>query len=169
VPLSPGTQSQYTELVDRLRLVDPWETTQIGPFTVTAVPAVDGLGEAQVSYAITADGKTVLHAGDTTFHGAWWRIAERVGPIDLALLPINGAVVNFPWLQPASPLPAALTPEQAVVAARALRAGTVGPIHYGGFDLEPFYASIVDAPERLHVAAQGAGLPVSSPAPGSLF
>ena len=55
----------------------PWETEEIGPFTITAVPAVDGFGDPQVSWVIAAAGRRILHAGDTLFHGSWWLIAGR--------------------------------------------------------------------------------------------
>ena len=50
--------------------------------------------------------------------------------------------MNFPHLQPPSPLAAALEPEQAAIAAEALGAGTLIPIHYGGFEVDPFYLPV---------------------------
>ena len=54
--------------------------------------------------------RTVRQSGhsDTTFHGYWWRMARRHGPFDVVFAPINGAVVNFPHLQPPSPLAATM-------------------------------------------------------------
>jgi L-ascorbate metabolism protein UlaG (beta-lactamase superfamily) len=132
---------------------DAWERFEIGPFTVTALPAADGTGESQVSWSIAAGQQRILHCGDTMFHGWWWRLASVAGPFDAAFLPINGAVVNFPWRQPPSPYPAAMTAEDAVVAGRLLRAGVTVPIHFGGFDLEPYYRSAPDALERFVSAA----------------
>ena len=123
---------------------------------LTAAPAADGVGNPQVSWAVEAGGQRILHAGDTMFHGWWWRAALQAGPFDAAFLPINGAVLDFPWRQPASPLPAAMTPEQA---GRALAATRVVPIHFGAFDVAPFYRSIADAPERFAAAAADAGIP----------
>ncbi|MGH3562188.1 MAG: MBL fold metallo-hydrolase, partial [Mycobacterium sp.] len=90
-----------------VRIVSDWERTELTPFTITAVPAVDGLGDPQVNWVIEADGQRIFHGGDTMFHGYWWLIARRAGPIDVAVLPINGARVSFPQIQPASRLPAA--------------------------------------------------------------
>ena len=135
-----------------------WERFQIGDLTVTALPAVDGTGDPQLSWAIEGDGERILHCGDTIFHGWWWRMAMSAGPFDVAMLPINGAVVGFPWRRPASPLPAVLDAEQAVVAARVLGARVTVPIHYGAFDLEPFYRSDPDALERFTAAAQREGI-----------
>ncbi len=160
-PDAPGLAQATGELAAArlaLRPVDAWETAELGPFTVTALPAVDGTGEPQVSWAVEAGGRRVLHCGDTIFHGSWWHAAALAGPFDVALLPINGAVVSFPWRRPASSLPAAMTPEQAAIAARLVRARRVVPIHFGGFDLEPFYRSVPDALERFRAAAAEAGV-----------
>ena len=59
------------------RVVVPWETVEIGAFALTAVAAVDGLGEPQVSWVIAAGGRRILHAGDTIYHGSWWLTAMR--------------------------------------------------------------------------------------------
>ena len=141
-----------------VRPIPAWETTEIGPFKITALPAVDGTGETQLSWAVEAGGTRIIHCGDTLFHGWWWPMVDKAGPFDVAFLPINGAVVNFPWRQPASPLPAAMTPEHAVAAATALAAERTVPIHYDGYDLDPYYRSIQDAGDRFHTAAGGAGV-----------
>jgi L-ascorbate metabolism protein UlaG (beta-lactamase superfamily) len=103
------------------RGVDVWETVAIGDLRLTAVPAVDGFGSAQVSWVVAHGERRLVHCGDTLWHGYWWEIAERSGPIDLAFLPINAAIAEFDYLTPASSgLPAVLTPEQAAAAARVL-------------------------------------------------
>jgi L-ascorbate metabolism protein UlaG (beta-lactamase superfamily) len=137
------------------RPVETWEATESGPFTLTALPAVDGLGDPQVSWLVEAEGRRLLHLGDTIYHGYWWRMARRHGPFDVVLAPINGAVIDFPHLQPPSPLAAAMQPEQAAIAGEALRASTVVPIHYGGLAVEPFYRPIADAAERFGAASAG--------------
>jgi L-ascorbate metabolism protein UlaG (beta-lactamase superfamily) len=139
----------------RRQAVEVWESIDVGPFTLTALPAVDGLGDPQVSWVVEADGQRVLHLGDTIFHGYWWRMAQHHGPFDLVFAPINGAVVNFPHLQPPSPLAAAMEPEQAAIAAEALGAGTLIPMHYGGFEIDPFYLPLADPLERFQAAVAG--------------
>lgn len=131
----------------------PWATTQVGPFTLTALPAVDGAGDPQTSWLVEADGKRVLHLGDTMFHCWWWRIAERFGAPDVVLAPINGARLNFPHRQPASPLPAVMEPEQAALAAELLGAERLVPIHYGGYALAGVYEPVPDALERVTAAS----------------
>jgi L-ascorbate metabolism protein UlaG (beta-lactamase superfamily) len=126
-----------------------WTSTRAGAFTLTALPAVDGTGDPQVSWLLEADGKRVLHLGDTMWHGWWWRIVERYGPLDVVLAPINGARLTFPHRQPASSLPGAMDPEQAALAAELLRAERLVPIHYGGYELPGVYEPIDDALQRL--------------------
>ncbi len=136
------------------QVVAEWETVTEGPFTITAVPASDGFGDPQVSWVVEADGTRILHAGDTLFHGAWWLIAMRCGPIDIAFLPVNGAVADLPHRQPPSPLPACMDPQQAAVAGALLKAATVVPIHYGAIHGPPVYTQ-VDDPAGTFAAAAG--------------
>jgi L-ascorbate metabolism protein UlaG (beta-lactamase superfamily) len=153
----------------RRRTVDVWERFEIGPFALTALPAVDGLGDPQVSWVVEADGQRVLHLGDTIFHGYWWRMAQRHGPFDVVLAPVNGAVVNFPHMQPPSPLAAAMEPEQAAVAGEALGAGTLVPIHYDGFAIDPWYRPIGDATARFEAAVADRAYESRVLAPGERF
>ena len=148
------------------REVAPWESLRIGPFMITALPAVDGLGDPQVSWVVEGNGTRALHLGDTVFHGGWWQMARRAGPFDLVFAPINGAVVDFPHQQPPSPLPAAMEPEQAALAAELLGARVVVPIHYGGYSFDRHYRPIADARERFERAADGKPYRVVALAPG---
>ena len=133
-----------------------WTSKTAGKFTLTALPAVDGTGDPQVSWLLEADGKRVLHLGDTMWHGWWWRIAERYGSPDVVLAPINGARLTFPHRRPASLLPGVMEPEQAALAADLLQADRLIPIHYGGYDLPGVYEPAGDALERLAAATGGA-------------
>jgi L-ascorbate metabolism protein UlaG (beta-lactamase superfamily) len=169
---SPGVAQARHEFAGArlsLRPSSPWETIELGPFTITALPAADGTGEEQLSWAVEAGGKRIVHCGDTVFHGWWWPAAEQAGPFDVAFLPVNGAIVSFPWRQPASSLPAAMDPDQAVVAAAALGAKRTVPIHFDGFDLDPYYRSIPDADRRFHAAAAKASVETLAPELGAAF
>jgi L-ascorbate metabolism protein UlaG (beta-lactamase superfamily) len=153
----------------RRRAVEVWERVEVGPFALTALPAVDGLGDPQVSWLVEADEQRALHLGDTVFHGYWWRMARRHGPFDVVLAPINGAVVDFPHLQPPSPLAAAMEPEQAALAGELLNAAAVVPIHYDGFATDPWYRPISDAAARFAAAASTRAYEVRVLEPGESF
>jgi L-ascorbate metabolism protein UlaG (beta-lactamase superfamily) len=133
-----------------------WTSIAAGAFTLTALPAVDGTGDPQVSWLLEAEGKRVLHLGDTMWHGWWWRIRERYGPPDVVLAPINGARLTFPNRQPASPLAGVMEPEQAALAAELLHADRLVPIHYGAYALPDVYEPVGDPVERLAAATDRA-------------
>jgi L-ascorbate metabolism protein UlaG (beta-lactamase superfamily) len=153
----------------RRRAVELWERVELGPFAFTALPAVDGLGDPQVSWLVEADGQRALHLGDTMFHGYWWRMARRHGPFDVVFAPINGAVVDFPYLQPPSPLASAMEPEQAALAGELLRAATVVPMHYDGFEIDPWYRPVSEAAARFEAAAAGRPYDARMLEPGESF
>jgi L-ascorbate metabolism protein UlaG (beta-lactamase superfamily) len=131
----------------------PWETIGAGAFTITAVPAVDGFGDPQVSWVVEAEGRRILHCGDTVFHGHWWRIRMRCGPFDAVFLPVNGAICDFPHRAPSSPYSADLDPEQAAAAAAILEAPVAVPIHYDAIHAPPVYAQVSDPAARFAAAA----------------
>jgi L-ascorbate metabolism protein UlaG (beta-lactamase superfamily) len=132
-------------------------------FTATAVPAVDGYGDPQVSWIVTGGGRRIIHCGDTLWHGAWWHIGRQYGPFDAAFLPINGA--RFAWRKPVSDVPAVLTPEQAVAAAVVLGARLLVPIHYGVTGAEG-YAEQPDVEPRLATEAARRGVAIQIVQPG---
>ena len=148
------------------RIADDWTSHAAGPFSLHAVPAVDGFGDPQLSWVIEDGGRRVIHAGGTLFHGVWWKIARRFGPFDQAFLPINGAVVDFPFLQPPRRQEAVMTPEEAIKAANVLGARVVTPVHYGALHQPPAYVETDDALDRLRAAADAAGLAVQIHEPG---
>ncbi len=151
------------------RAIAQGQGVEVGPFAFTALPAVDGLGDPQISWLVEAGGRRVLHLGDTVFHSYWWRMARRHGPFDVVFAPINGAVVDFPHLQPPSPLAAAMEPEQAALAAELLGARTVVPMHYDGFAIDPWYRPIPDAGERFTAAAAARSYEARVLEPGESF
>ncbi len=133
---------------------EPWRTVTVGPFSITALPAVDGTGDPQVSWLVEAGGKRLVHLGDTLFHGWWWRFAERFGPPDAVCAPINGARLCLPHRRPASPLPGVMDPEQAALAAELLRAERLVPMHYDGYAFPEVYEPVPDALERVRSASE---------------
>lgn len=120
IPNVPGVKMRAGALYEPLLL---------GDFTAAAVPAMDGYGDPQVSWIVSAGGRRIIHCGDTLWHGAWWHIGRQFGPFDAAFLPINGA--RFRWRKPVTDVPAVMTAEQAVAAAVVLGARLIVPFHYG--------------------------------------
>jgi len=142
------------------------EKVNVGTLRVTAAPSVDGFGAPQVAWIVTGGGRNVIHCGDTLWHGYWWRIARQHGPIEAAFLPVNGAVLHIPGLPEQSSLPACMTPEEAVEAARLLGAGRLVPIHYHTFHHPPFYIETPNLIERLTKRAQERAVHVALLEPG---
>ncbi len=148
------------------RTVAPWETVRHGEVAVTALPASDGFGDPQVSWLVEAEGRRVLHAGDTHWHGNWWTFVLRHGPIDVAFLPINGVVVQSSHRQPSVDVAAAMNPEEAAAAARALQARLAVPIHHTTFEYPPYYQVTDDATGRFARESERLGVHARIVAPG---
>lgn len=140
------------------RRLGAWESVEVGPFRITALPAADGIGDPQLSWLVESSGKRVLHLGDTCWHGYWWRIARRARALDAVLVPVNGAVVSFPHRQPPSPMPVALDPEAAAAAVKILGASLAIPIHAEGYEVAGVYEPVLDAVSRFEEAARQSGV-----------
>jgi L-ascorbate metabolism protein UlaG (beta-lactamase superfamily) len=145
--------------------VEQWRPHQAGPFRVTAVPSADWRGDDQVAWVIEVAGVRAIHCGDTIWHGGWYEITARLGPVDLAFLPINGVVVRLEGFT-ATDVPATLTPEHAVEAAVVLRTRTACAIHHGLFDNPPNYAEQPDAVARFLAAGERRGVATAAPDDG---
>jgi len=128
-----------------------WESTDVHGLRVTCVPArhfsgrglTDRNRRLWAGFVVAGRERSVYHAGDTALFDGFAEIGRRLGPIDLAALPIGA-------YEPRSIMaPVHMNPEEAVTAAVALDArGTVG-MHFGTFDLtdEP-----LDEPPRRFLA-----------------
>lgn len=152
-----------------VEVVGPWREFAVGPFRMFSIPAVDGFGDPQLSWIVECGGQRIFHAGDTLFHGNWWRIAHRFGPIAAAFLPINAPICNWPALQPPSPLEATLTPEEAAIAAHILGAQSIVPIHYGSLNKRAEYEETPHPLERLQKKASALGIRTHVEEPGTWF
>lgn len=140
-----------------VQVVELGQSYSAGGVTFLPVFALDGIGHEQVSWIVRdSHGRQLFHGGDTIWHNRFWEINRTHGKMDAAFLPVNGVVVEYPFVGFA-PLPASLTPEQAVVAARILQATLLVPMHYGTFDCPPVYTEMKLVPERLEAAAQHYG------------
>jgi N-acyl-phosphatidylethanolamine-hydrolysing phospholipase D len=142
---------------------DWWQEGASGPLTVTATPAqhfsartpFDRDRTLWCGWVIAAAGRRVFFAGDTGYHPVFGAIARRLGPFDVAVLPI-GAYEPRWFMRPAH-----MNPEEAVRAFQDLRsaggAGVLVPVHWGTFKLtdEP----MDEPPQRARAAWEASGLP----------
>jgi L-ascorbate metabolism protein UlaG (beta-lactamase superfamily) len=136
----------------------PWVPVSRGGMLFTAVPAVDGFGDKQVSWVITTRNKRYLHAGDTLWHGNWPLLGQQYGRFDAVFLPINGARMG-------GEVPAVMTPVQAVEAALQLQADQLVPIHFGLND-PPNYIEVDKPLQTLQAIGKRRGLVVRHLRPG---
>lgn len=161
VPLGLGATIRRTGGRE-IREIDWWESATVGGLTVTATPAQHFSGRGPFDrnrslwcgFAIGTEHHRVYFAGDTGYHPEFGRIAERLGPFDLVLLPIGASEPR--WVM----RPVHLNPEEAVQAFLDLGGrdrGTLGAIHWGTFKLtdEP----MDEPPVRTIAAWEQAGLP----------
>jgi L-ascorbate metabolism protein UlaG (beta-lactamase superfamily) len=133
--------------------LDPWGSAEVGPLTVTAVPARHGPPGAEAfSGPVTGfvlqvpAGPTVYVSGDNASVAVVERIAERFPAVDLAVLFCGAA------RRPDKPEPLTLTAADAVLAARALDARRVVPVHSEG------WLHFTEGPGTVHRAFAEAGL-----------
>ncbi len=109
----------------------------------------DGRKALWASWAVIGSERRFYFAGDTGFFEGFAAIGAALGPFDLAALPI-GAYQPTAMMRPSH-----MDPEEAVRAARALRAERVLGIHWGTFDLTDEPPG--EPPRRFRAAAAAAG------------
>lgn len=118
--------------------LDWWEEHRVDSVRISATPAMHfssrGIGDRGdtlwCGFALAAgSGRRVFFAGDTGFHPDFGVIGERLGPFDVAFLPIGAYEPRWfmRYLH--------MNPEEAVDAFRVLNARVMVPIHWGTFKL----------------------------------
>jgi N-acyl-phosphatidylethanolamine-hydrolysing phospholipase D len=138
--------------------LDWWQTADVAGVRVHCVPAQHFSGRGLfdrnrrlwAGFVVESASHRVYHAGDTGYFRGFAEIAARLGPIDLAMLPI-GAYLPRAMMQRVH-----MDPEEAVQAALDLRARTTVGMHFGTFDLadEP----LAEPPTRFLAQAAARGL-----------
>jgi N-acyl-phosphatidylethanolamine-hydrolysing phospholipase D len=138
--------------------LDWWQSIGIGGVRVHCVPAqhFSGRGLTDTNrrlwsgWVIEGSTRRFYHAGDTGYFDGFRQIRQRLGPIDLAAVPIGA-------YEPSSIMRSVhLNPEEAANAAVDLRAQRVIGMHWGTFDLTDEAPDA--APPRFHEAAASIGL-----------
>jgi N-acyl-phosphatidylethanolamine-hydrolysing phospholipase D len=126
--------------------LDWWGDTRAAELRVTCVPAQHfsgrGFGDRNATlwsgWTLADDRRGVLFAGDTGYHPEFGAIGRRLGPFDVALMPV-GAYEPEWFMRPAH-----MNPDEAVRAFRELIGDAAGignrrrvmvPIHFGTFKL----------------------------------
>jgi len=156
VPLG-NAQTLHSAGIDGVEELDWWESRAVGQVEVHCVPARHwsrrGLFDEDRAlwsgWVVVASDRRFYFAGDTGFFDGFSGIGERLGPFDLAALPIGA------YEPQAMMAPAHLSPEEAVEAAVSLGASRTIAVHFGTFDLsdEP----IGEPPKRFRAASDIAG------------
>jgi N-acyl-phosphatidylethanolamine-hydrolysing phospholipase D len=157
VPLRLGALLREAGItaVDEL---DWWEERTIGPVRIVCVPAqhwsartpFDRNQTLWSGWVVSGPSRRFYFAGDTGYFAGFREIGERLGPFDVAAVPIGA-------YEPAAMMrPHHLNPEEAVRASLDLGATAMLGIHYGTFDLtdEP----LDEPPQRFHKAAAENGV-----------
>ncbi|GGL91679.1 MBL fold metallo-hydrolase [Nakamurella endophytica] len=106
-----------------LHTVEAWETAGVGDLTVTATPGKHGVHE--VTFVLAAYGRTVFFGGDSLRIPELDQIPDRLGPIDLAILPVNGLCIR-----PAAFEQVVMDAEQAADLTAVLQPTLAIPHHY---------------------------------------
>ncbi len=129
--------------------LDWWDSASLRGVTFTAAPAQHSSGRwlrdqnlrLWCSWVIAAPKHRLFFAGDTGYFSGFKDIGAKLGPFDLALMPIGG---YEGW---GEHHPNHINPEEAVQAFDDLHARYLVPMHWGTFDLnrEPFH----EPPNRL--------------------
>lgn len=138
--------------------LDWWEHVAVGAVRVHCVPAQHfagrGVGDHNrrlwAGWVVEGPTRRFYYAGDTGYFSGFAEIGERLGPIDVAAVPIGA-------YQPAAMMRFVhLDPEEALRAARDVRADRVLAVHFGTFDLTD--EALDEPPRRFRAEAARRGL-----------
>jgi N-acyl-phosphatidylethanolamine-hydrolysing phospholipase D len=157
VPL--GLKAWFADLgITDVEELDWWQSRTERGLTFTAVPAQhfssrtlwDRNRRLWCGWTVAGRDRRLFFAGDTAYNEVFKEIGTRLGPFDLAAVPIGA------YLPPVIMKAAHTTPEEALQILQDVRGRSMVPIHWGTFDLadEP----LEEPPQRLQAEAQRLGL-----------
>ncbi|MGW4529040.1 MBL fold metallo-hydrolase [Amycolatopsis sp. NPDC004378] len=123
--VGPGTVTAIAKAkgFTTLHTVEAWESARVGDLTVTATPGQHGVHE--VTFVLQAGGRTLFFGGDSLRVPELDRIPDRLGPVDLTILPTNGLCIR-----PADLAQVVMNAEQAAELTAVLRPTLAIPHHY---------------------------------------
>jgi N-acyl-phosphatidylethanolamine-hydrolysing phospholipase D len=168
VPLGVGTLLR-DEGIGPVEELDWWESREVRGVAVHCVPArhwsqrglTDFSQTLWSGWAVVGPTRRFYFAGDTGYTTSFRDIGARLGPFQLAALPIGA------YDPPAMMQPVHMNPEEAVQAGLDVGAQRMLGVHWGTFDLtdEP----VDEPPRRFHAAALAQGVDAAriwTPPPG---
>ncbi|MGE0329853.1 MAG: MBL fold metallo-hydrolase [Ramlibacter sp.] len=168
VPLGVGQRLRaFGVPVDRIEEMDWWQERQWGEVTVTATPAQHFSGRTLwdrnrtlwASWALKSGSERIFYSGDTGYFPGFKEIAQKLGPIDMALME-NGAYDSYwPTVH--------MSPEETVQAFQDLGARTLYLVHNSTFDLA--FHTWKDPLERVAALAQQRGIALATPEIGEVL
>jgi N-acyl-phosphatidylethanolamine-hydrolysing phospholipase D len=138
--------------------LDWWQSTTLGNVEVHCVPAQHFSGRSAfgqgrrlwAGWVVAGPTRRFYHAGDTGYFDGFAELARRLGPIDLAALPIGAydppEIMRFVHMNA----------EEAIRATLDLGARRAVAMHWGTFDLTDEPPD--EPPGRFRTAAEAAGL-----------
>lgn len=164
VPLGVGASLRHWGIPDeKIIEMDWWQVHEDATLKITATPARHFSGRflasnntLWASWAIEFGGHKIYFGGDSGYFEGYEEIGRRLGPFDLALMPIGA--YNEGWRD------IHLFPDEAVKAHQQVGGGTFLPIHWGTFDLAPH--SWYDPMQKLIVEAEKNKISLLTPTPG---
>jgi L-ascorbate metabolism protein UlaG (beta-lactamase superfamily) len=153
VPL--GLKAWFADVgITDVEELDWWNERRVQGLTFTCVPAQHFSGRTLrdrnrrlwSGWAVAGRDRRLYFAGDTAYYGGLKEIGARLGPFDLAAIPI-GAYVPQAIMKVSH-----TSPEEALAALADVRGRLFVPIHWGTFDLadEP----LDEPPRRLRAEAR---------------
>ncbi len=153
VPL--GLKAWFAEAgITDVEELDWWQSLSATGITMTCLPAQHFSGRTLwdqnrrlwSSWAVVGRGKRFFFAGDTGYYEGFKEIGSRVGPFDLAAIPIGA------YLPPEIMKMVHTTPEEALRIFIDVRAARFLALHWGTFDMTD--EAVDDPPRRLGAEAR---------------
>lgn len=157
VPL--GLKAWFAGLgIEQVAELDWWQSQTLGELVLTSVPAQHFSGRTLwdrnrrlwSGWAVRGRDRRFFFAGDTAYYDVFKEIGARLGPFELAAVPIGA------YLPPVIMKSGHTTPEEALDVFADVAGRVLVPIHWGTFDLaeEP----LEEPPVRLQAEARRRGL-----------
>ena len=120
---------------EKVLQLDWWQSTQIGDVTITCTPARHFSGRGLwgwnktlwSSWVLKHSERAVYFGGDTGMFAGFKEIGEKLGPMDLTLMPIGAYDELWSGIH--------LFPHEALKAHEMVNGKVIMPIHWGSFDL----------------------------------